>query len=166
MPIALDTIQDKLERRQFKNLTALESYFKRMISNAKEFNQRGSDIYDDAERLRKALSNWMTRTNPAYKLIPGYTATPTPLPTEGGAASDDEDAEGEPDSEAEVTAPAPKARGRPKIQLKTSQPLRKSITPAATTGGRYTGVSFSKLNFQQAQEKILEQLSTEKEHPE
>jgi hypothetical protein len=164
MPIALDTVREKLVRREFKNLTDLESFFKRMISNAKEFNTRGSEVYDDAERLRKALSNYMTKHNPAYKLIPGYVAAPTPFPAEPGE-SDDEDAEGEPDSEAEAAVQAKKiTRGRSKPQLKT-QPPKKSATPSVQDGV-YAGVAFSKLNFQQAQEKILEELITQKESPE
>ena len=79
MPIALSTIETKLKRSEFPTLTSLESYFKRMISNAKEYNERGSVIHDDAERLRKALSNYMTKTNPAYK-TPGFVCQPTPLP--------------------------------------------------------------------------------------
>jgi hypothetical protein len=164
MPIALDTIREKLVRREFANLTDLESYFKRMISNAKEYNTKGSEVYDDAERLRKALSNYMTKHNPAYKLIPGYVAAPTPFPAEPGE-SDLEDAEGEPDSEVETAAPVKKTpRGRTKIQIKAPPP-KKSITPSVQDG-LYSGVPFSKLNFQQAQEKILEELIKQKESPE
>ncbi|RDL33112.1 Bromodomain-containing protein [Venustampulla echinocandica] len=165
MPIAIDTIQEKLTRREFKNLTELESYFKRMIANAKEYNQKGSEVYDDAERLRKALSNFMTKTNPAYKLIPGYTAIPTPLPTEGNApaGAGDEDAEGELDDAAEAAAAARRARGRPSRPSKPSS-QRKSITPAVLEG-RHATAGFQGLTFQQAQEKILEGLMREKDHP-
>ncbi|CAG8956866.1 hypothetical protein HYFRA_00012321 [Hymenoscyphus fraxineus] len=166
MPIALDTIQEKLLRREFRNLTQLESYFKRMIANAKEYNQRGSEVYEDAERLRKALSNFMTKTNPAYKLIPGYAAVPTPLPGDG-QASDPEDAEGEPDSdaEAEATVQVKKSRSRPKAQPKSkSHTPRRTNTPAAADS-RAAKSGFSKLTFQQAQEKILEDLIAEKERP-
>lgn len=71
--------QDKLKARQYGNLTALESDLKRMVQNAKEFNTINSKIYEDAERLRKALSNFMPRHNPAYK-DEGYRAVPTPIP--------------------------------------------------------------------------------------
>jgi Bromodomain len=71
--------QDKLEARQYGNLTALESDLKRMVQNAKEFNTINSKIYEDAERLRKALSNFMPRHNPAYK-NEDYRAVPTPIP--------------------------------------------------------------------------------------
>lgn len=38
-----------------------------MIANAKEFNERSSLIFEDAERIRKAISNFMPRFNPRYK---------------------------------------------------------------------------------------------------
>ena len=56
----------------------LESDLKRMIQNAKEFNSTKSEVYEDAERIRKALSNFMPKYNPAY-LDPTYRAYPTPL---------------------------------------------------------------------------------------
>jgi hypothetical protein len=126
-----------------------------MISNAREFNEKGSRIYDDAERLRKALSNFMTKHNPAYKTH-GYTAVPTPIPGE-----EEEDAEGELDSEAEeeveVEAESPaKRRGRPP---RGSAVPRKSATPVLPEG-------FSGLTFQQAQEKIVRDMIDYKEDPE
>lgn len=50
-----------------------------MVQNAKEFNATSSKIYEDAERLRKALSNFMPKHNPAYK-DQEYRAVPTPIP--------------------------------------------------------------------------------------
>lgn len=164
MPIALNTIEAKLQRNEFPNLTSLEAYFKRMISNAKEFNERGSLIYDDAERLRKALSNYMTKTNPAYK-TPGFVCLPTPLPgddeEEDAAAEDDQDAEGEPDPEVEV-AQLPKRRGRP--PKNTAHPLRQSSTPTVSES-QLNGVTYAGLSFQEAQEKILQDMISYKERP-
>ena len=188
MPIALDTIEEKLKRYEFENLEQLESYFKRMISNAKDYNQRGSEIYDDSERLRKALSNVMVKINPAYQR-PGYSAYPTPLPSDpkGGPKSVseptskpapkvtlkvavpivdeevDEDAEGEPDDEEEPETPIKRGRGRPPKDPRALQ--AKSATPVISDS-RYSGVGFESLSFQQAQEKILEDLINRKDHPE
>lgn len=78
-------------------MTALESDLKRMVQNAKEFNVTGSKVYEDAERIRKALSNFMPKHNPAYK-DEGYRAVPTPVP---------EDNEGNDDASAQHTTPAP-----------------------------------------------------------
>lgn len=62
-------------------MTALESDLKRMVQNAKEFNLTSSKVYEDAERIRKALSNFMPKHNPAYK-DQDYRALPTPIPGE------------------------------------------------------------------------------------
>ena len=157
MPIALDTIEVKLQRGEFPTLTSLEAYFKRMISNAKEFNERGSTVFEDAERLRKALSNYMTKTNPAYK-TPGFACLPTPLPEEEVEApvDDEEDAEGEIDPDAEVVS-LPKKRGR----LAKTTGRRTSSTPELPDAGSYAG-----LNFQEAQEKILADMISYKERSE
>ncbi|OXV08817.1 hypothetical protein Egran_03421 [Elaphomyces granulatus] len=82
MPIAINTIEEKLKRHKYPNLTALEGDLKRMVSNAKSYNERSSLIFADAERIRKLLSNSMPKINPAYK-NPKYVALPTPLPDEG-----------------------------------------------------------------------------------
>ena len=60
-------------------METLESDLKRLVQNAKDFNSNKSEVYEDAERIRKALSNFMPKHNPAY-LDPGYRAYPTPLP--------------------------------------------------------------------------------------
>ncbi len=82
MPISIRMIERKLKQGDFQNLSELESYVKRMVTNAKEYNHKNSQEYEDAERVRKAASNYMTRTNPAYKTIHGYTAQATPIPDE------------------------------------------------------------------------------------
>lgn len=182
MPISLETIEDKLNNGKFRTLAELESYFKRMISNAKEFYPRSSSVFDDAERVRKALSNYMTKTNPAYGTR-GYQAQPTPLPPEDGeeededaegeeeeqgeAEAEDEDAEGEDEEEEEV------ARGsrRKSIVLKrreSGRPSRNSTSqtqesprlsnPPGKPDRQYENVPYKGLSFQQAQEKIVEEL--------
>lgn len=102
MPISISTIEKKLNNGEFKNLSEVEGYFKRMISNAKEYFARSTEQYDDAERIRKALSNFMTKTNPAYH-VRGYQALPAPFPDSDGAEGDEdnEDEEDENDDEPE-----------------------------------------------------------------
>lgn len=102
MPISLSTIEKKLNNGEFKNLSEVEGYFKRMISNAKEYFARSTEQYDDAERIRKALSNFMTKTNPAYH-VRGYQALPAPFPDSDGAEGDEdnEDEEDENNEEPE-----------------------------------------------------------------
>ena len=52
-----------------------------MVQNAKDFNDKRSLIFEDAERVRKGASNWFVRHNPAYN-DRNYVAKPTPLPGE------------------------------------------------------------------------------------
>lgn len=127
-----------------------------MVNNAKEYNQKGSIVAEDAERLRKAVSNYMTRHNPAYKNIPGYAPTPTPLRGESGW--EEEDAE----IEEEVKLSRP--RGRPP---KTPQVAAQgsSATPAAADS-KHSAVGYQGLTFQKAQEKIVDDLIRKKEFEE
>lgn len=192
MPISLETIEEKLNNSDFKSLAELESYLKRMICNAKDFYPRSSAVFDDAERVRKALSNYMTKTNPAYSSR-NYQAQPTPLPPEEDEEADeDEDAEGEEedqggdadgdDADGEEEAPnaeereadedlAGRGSRRRSIVLKrreSGRHSRRSIsqakdsprTPANPTrpDHQYENVPFKGLNFQQAQEKVVEEL--------
>lgn len=187
MPIAFDTIQQKLDNHDFATLSELECFFKRLVKNAKDYNERESIIHRDAERIRKAVVKFMTDNNPEYKTNPGLKLEPTPIgpiesveskpvvpkpiepapvPTE--EEDSDVDAEGEPEYlEEEIeeikTEPQPvvKRRGRP-----PKNPLapRKSTTPALSDA-QYTGISFAGLTFQQAQEKILADVLSHKEDP-
>ena len=79
MPISLDVIEERLEKRQYATMEKLEGDLKRMVQNAKDYNDSRSEIFQDAERIRKALSNFMPKHNPAY-LDPEYRAVPTPIP--------------------------------------------------------------------------------------
>lgn len=183
MPISINTIEEKLKRREFPTLTTLESYCKRMISNAKEYNERGSEIHDDAERIRKAVSNYMTKINPAYKKS-NYVPFPTPLPAEPlpeadqdadgdedeDAEGSDEDADGEIDTEAPNPAPVAKRRpGRPPKNPSLNNAAnggRSSATPTSITDSQYNNVGFQSLTFQQAQEKIVADILRYKEDEE
>lgn len=66
-------------------MTTLESDVKRLVANAKSYNEKTSELFADAERIRKMCCNFMTRHNPAYK-DPKYVAFPTPLPEEAEAS--------------------------------------------------------------------------------
>ena len=79
MPLSLNMIQEKLDRNQYQNISLLEGDLKRVVQNAKDYNDSRSEIFQDAERIRKALSNFMPKHNPAYE-DPEYRAVPTPVP--------------------------------------------------------------------------------------
>ncbi|KAK3942759.1 Bromodomain-containing protein [Diplogelasinospora grovesii] len=209
LPISLKTIERKLHNQDFENLAELESYFKRMVSNAKDYFPKGSEVFEDAERVRKALSNYMTKTNPAYKLIPQYSCQATPLPPEDEPEQDaehdgEQDAEGEEDAEGEVVEGEDDAEGEEdddgndddeddeeeeeddddedapprKIVIKRRGPGRPPKTGATGASSRrfeknrrakadheYEGVPYKGLNFQQAQEKIVEELIRKPDGP-
>jgi hypothetical protein len=81
MPISLNMIEKKLQSGEYPTMETLESDLKRLVQNAKEFNSTKSEVYEDAERIRKALSNFMPKHNPSY-LNPDYRAYPTPIPSD------------------------------------------------------------------------------------
>ncbi|KAK3354663.1 Bromodomain-containing protein [Neurospora tetraspora] len=211
LPISLKTIERKLHNQDFANMSELEGYFKRMVMNAKEYYNKGSDIFEDAERVRKALSNYMTKTNPAYKRETGYSCTAAPIP---GEEDDDEsknasqngtkknssngstngsvksvrkrespsvqDTQGEDDVEGEDDdhdddhdESGDEDNENPRrIVIKRRESgrptARSTASPVPTSkpgrGGRkkadheYENVPYKGLNFQQAQEKIVEEL--------
>lgn len=186
MPIAFDTIQQKLENGDFSTLTELESFFKRLVKNAKDYNERESIIHRDAERIRKAVVKFMNEKNPEYKTNPGMKLEPTPIgpvelvvykpaeakpvepvsvPTEQDDS--DADAEGEPEDleggEEFKTEPHPllKRKGR---HHKNPWAPRKSTTPALSDS-QYAAISFAGLTFQQAQEKVIADILSHKEEP-
>ncbi|CRK33973.1 hypothetical protein BN1708_006228 [Verticillium longisporum] len=205
MPISLEMIEQKLNNHEFATLTEVESYFKRMVSNAKEYYSRNSSTFEDAERVRKALSNHMTKVNPAYHRGDGYTAFPTPIPSElqnaeeeapetpeesadeeeeedDAAADDDEDDDDEDDDDeddddeddddgdADVEDDGkPQRSGRPSIILRRGSARKSaaSSTPNATATPRsanrkgddvYVDIPYKECSFQEAQEKIVEEL--------
>ncbi|KAI2614845.1 Bromodomain-containing protein [Hypoxylon sp. NC1633] len=99
LPLSLELIERKLKKGEYTKLSAVESDFKRLVSNAKEVNERSSMAFGDAERVRKAVSNLMVKYNPAYK-SGNYQAVatplpPTPEPDDSEEEEEDEDADGE-----------------------------------------------------------------------
>ncbi|KAI1743399.1 Bromodomain-containing protein [Xylaria scruposa] len=213
LPLSLEVIERKLKERRYSTLSSLESDFKRLVSNAKETNDRNSTIFSDAERVRKAVSNLMVKHNPAYK-AGNYQAVPTPLPptpepddseeadgqadedtnlqatkeddAESASEGDGDDAEAENEQEEDDEDDeerdedeeeedndnnSQRRRRRGSSWRKTDpEPSRDSATPiqrSTTRGGKadhhYEGVPFNGLSFQQAQEKIVEELIRKKE---
>ena len=80
-------------------MTKVESDLKRMVFNAKAFNEKTSELHRDAEKIRKMVTHHMKerKLNPAYA-DPTYASFPTPLPDEEGE-DEDEDEAGEQDEE-------------------------------------------------------------------
>ncbi|KAK3714650.1 hypothetical protein LTR37_007630 [Vermiconidia calcicola] len=169
LPIALDTISDKLKRNAYPTVTTLESDFKRMIQNAKDFNDPKSEIYEDAERIRKLVFNFMKVNNPAYKEDSKYSAFPTPTPQSeaapvqnGAHKADNETAPGS----REMSS---KPRQAPASRVSEEPDQKASVAPSATTGedagddedGEEEGgddIEFAGKNFQEAQQMMISYL--------
>lgn len=79
MPLSLNMIEENLLNGKYDTMEKLESDLKRMVQNAKDYNSSKSEVFEDAERIRKALSNFMPKHNPAYQNS-DYRAYPTPIP--------------------------------------------------------------------------------------
>src|SRR2546429_9965293 len=69
---------------------------KRLISNAKSYNSKSSEIFSDAEKVRKMLSDFMRKNNPAYLANPNHITQPTATPDEVAKVEREVDADGDP----------------------------------------------------------------------
>jgi hypothetical protein len=164
LPIAIDTIEEKLLAGAYPTVTTVESDVKRMIQNAKDFNIPKSEIYEDAERMRKLAYNYMKVNNPAYKLDPSYSSFPTPVPLEkaklaGQAPRASEQARqstGEDDkAQRGRTTKSSEPRSQPKPSMDPSEDPRESVVGNDEEGPDY---NFEGKSFQEAQQIIISEL--------
>ena len=144
-------------------MTFLEGDLRRMISNAKSFNEKRSSVFSDAEKIRKILSRYMEEHNPAYK-SPGYVAYTTPVPADwqkGMQTQEVTQAQGSNvKDDPEEGEKSPKKRTRLVTHVGSSAAAnnrRASSTPAVQDAeGAYE--SFEGNTFQQAQEKVMTEM--------
>jgi len=145
-------------------LTYLESDVKRMVNNAKAYNNPKSDIYLDAERIRKMTSNYMVKHNPAYK-DKNYAAFPTPLPAEREAADEEEGEAEEEEKQEEEEAPTKtekrSTRGgtTPNDSLKASRLTERMLDPDEEG----YDPDFAGKTFQQAQRQLMNEMIKHKD---
>ena len=137
---------------------------KRMVANAKAYNENGSEIFCDAERIRKVLCAFMKSNNPAYR-NPSYSAFPTPLPTEDEVKDDEADADGEDDPDAiaveheEEAEPSPMRPKRSVTSSATKANGRSRRSASLITAGTVDELeSFAGKTLFQAQEIVLSEL--------
>lgn len=90
--------QDKLNKHRYATLTELESDLKRLVSNAKKYNEKGTMLFADAERIRKIVTGTMPKINPAYN-DPNYIPFPTPIPDQNEITETPENEDGEEDGD-------------------------------------------------------------------
>lgn len=132
-------------------MTTVESDVKRMVNNAKQYNESKSEIYQDAERVRKMTFNHMSKANPAYQKG-NYQAIPTPLPSETTKTT--------------IRLTGPSSNETPASDKRQSEPLTQQgpsrSTSAAAAEDEAEGTSevesFEGKTFQLAQEKLLSEM--------
>jgi hypothetical protein len=164
LPVALETIEEKLKRDAYPTVSALEGDLKRLVQNAKDFNDPRSEIFEDAERIRKLVFNFMKVNNPAYKEDPKYSATPTPLPSRAPAVQNG--------VKREASESLPEPREKPKIILsaRTSEQPDKQTSVASSgatlededgedgDGEGQDDIDFTGKTFQEAQQAMISYL--------
>ncbi|KAI7874767.1 Bromodomain-containing protein [Lichtheimia hyalospora FSU 10163] len=57
-PIALSKIKTKIDQQEYTAVTELKSDIDLMVSNAKKYNIKESQVYQDAVKLQKLVKNW------------------------------------------------------------------------------------------------------------
>lgn len=149
-------LQEKLNRHGYPNLAAVESDIKRMVSNAKTFNEKTSEVFADAERIRKTASNWMVKHNPAYR-DPNYSAVPTPIP-EGAANGVVHTGRGQVDATHENIGRPRRATTATQGSPPPAKPKRTGRESAAVSDYADENPEFAGKTFQQAQEQIVNEL--------
>lgn len=157
MPLAIETIETKVNEGAYPNLTSLESDIRRMSQNAKEYNMKGSEVFEDAERVRKNAYNFMKIHNPAYK-DPNYQAFPTPLPPKPQTIrllNNKDESKSQDQSDDKRSASSPQKDQR---KSETAEPAKSGNGDAAEADD----VSFEGIGFQEAQRKIIAELKNYK----
>lgn len=140
--------QGKLNDHQYATLTELESDLKRLVSNAKKYNGKGSLLFADAERIRKIVTGTMPKINPAYN-DPNYVPFPTPIPEQAEtqtSANNDEGLDGqEENADADADADAE--------DEKSAQPSEQALEK-----DEHEELSFEGDTIQLAQDKIISEM--------
>lgn len=139
-----------------------------MVNNAKQYNEKKSLVYEDAERLRKTASNWMTKNNPAYR-DGNYVAVATPVPGEENGtpsrptprAAATPRVVSTPGTVSETVERPRRAAAAAAAQMATPVPSRlRNYVSSNLSNGK---AGFSGKSFQQAQEQIVSDLIDHKE---
>ena len=136
-----------------------------MVSNAKSFNPKTSQIYSDAEKVRKLVSNFMVERNPAYR-DPNYQAVATPVPGSWDSKPSRNGASRAPKVSDTIKLEEPisetrsgRRSGRNPIQTPAAdEDSRRASSTPAVQDAEGAGESFEGNSFQQAQDKIVTEM--------
>ena len=155
--------QEKLIRREYPNLSSLEADLKRLISNAKAYNSKTSEIFSDAEKVRKMLSDFMRKNNPAYAANPNHVTYPTATPEKATKVERGSELGGLIDADTGrgkrrvASARLPLKKGTVNGEISTSPAVEKSSRGGAKPN------DFEGVTFQDAQRAILTEMITLKD---
>ena len=151
-------------------MTSLESDLRRMVSNAKSYNEKSSELFSDAEKIRKLVVSFMTLNNLFFFMLMFHPiSTPVPegwqerlrleelqdLDSHGDTHDLDAEGETDPDEAVEASKPTPSALEGASAFGSVSRGA--SHTPAVQDADG-AGQSFEGNTFQQAQEKIISEM--------
>ena len=134
-----------------------------MVSNAKSYNERQSDIFSDAEKIRKKVIKLMQDINPAYK-DPEYKGFPTAIESQDEETNnDDGDIEDDRETGSEEVTEQLTRGGRRSLVARASSAavtsdIRRASSTPAVQAAEGAGESFEGNTFQQAQEKIMTEM--------
>jgi hypothetical protein len=129
-----------------------------MVSNAKYYNEKGSMLFSNAERIRKIVAASMPKLNPAYK-DPNYVPFSTPVPedAEECAESINDRLSSQPESDERKQLEESSVRQTPKSMptpgasnITVSEP---DIDPVESANGSFEGDS-----FESVQERIISEM--------
>lgn len=132
-PISLYMIKQHISHNRYKTLPQFLHDFAQITFNARVFNQKGSQIYEDAVTLDNYLREQIAKLRESKQFSAEETQYPDlgPLPSsdvEDNNAEheeeDDDDDEDDDEEEEETKSPPPRRRGRPRRSVTASRKRR------------------------------------------
>ena len=144
-------------------MTRLEGDLRRMVSNAKSFNEKKSQVFSDSEKIRKILSRYMEENNPAYK-DPDHQTYTTPVPDgwqqklQERNVTKEKNVEVKDDPEEEPKPTGRRTRLVTHVGSTSTTDNRRASSTPAVQDAEDAYESFDGNTFQQAQEKILTEM--------
>lgn len=79
-PIALQDIKAKIDAREYRQLAQFKADIDQMAANAKKYNVKGSQVYEDAVKIQKFVKHWQPQSK-------GKTAAKLPAKATSSSSS-------------------------------------------------------------------------------
>ncbi|KAG1152549.1 hypothetical protein G6F37_004143 [Rhizopus arrhizus] len=70
-PIALETIKSKIDKKVYQHISQMKADIELMVSNAKRYNVKSSQIYEDAVKIQKFVKGWQGVKEKTVLKLPG-----------------------------------------------------------------------------------------------